>query len=160
MVPSGAVSGVDTIAISVQLAKMKARRHSFAYYDAEDIAQEIWLAVNKASGKFDPARTYDDRGQIQFFNIATENALRNLRRDNKVKDDVNISDSTMDKQCAGFEEDVMAADLAAFIRTSIPTELLKYFDLMLSGYSERVPSYTKQKIRSYVSRLLDSMRDD
>jgi hypothetical protein len=73
---------------------------------------------------------------------------------------VNIADNTIDKECPGFEEEVMAADLAEYLKSSLPPELVKYFELMLCGYSARVPSYTKQKIRGYISRLLDSMRDD
>lgn len=148
------VSGVvlNTVEIATELTRMKANKHCFAYYDVDDIAQEIWLAVNKSAGRFDPSRVR--KKPLQFFNVATENALKNLKRDNQVADNVNIAGQPIIKEDASFEEDVKARELYNHIKSKLPTQLHKPFDLMIYNGAEGVSQYIKTKIRTLVLEIL------
>jgi DNA-directed RNA polymerase specialized sigma24 family protein len=149
-------SGIDTVAISEELARMKAYKNMFAYYDRDDIAQEIWLSVNKASAKFDPSRV--TKKALQFFNVVSENALKNLKRDNRIIDNVSITDTPI-KEDESFASEVRAKEMLSFILEKLPPSLHAPFMRMVEYGGEGVTQYIKTKIRTNVLRILEEYED-
>jgi len=69
----------DVLEICEHLIRMKAQKFVFKGYDKEDIAQEIRLSCLKAWPKFEKGKMKGS--PIKFFNMVSENHLRNLKRD-------------------------------------------------------------------------------
>jgi hypothetical protein len=149
--------GIDTVQMAQDMSRMKARRYEFAYYDADDISQEIWLIVNKASEKYDSERTMNPKS---FFNVATENALRNLKRDTRIVDNINIHDKPVDQLDNSFEEFLELRDLVEYLVVNIPKKLRKPFMMMINQGGDGLSSYTKSKIRDAVTDLLKKCRNE
>ena len=154
-----AASGViiDTIQITKELTKMKARKHTFGFYDEDDISQEIWLMVQEASGRYDPTKT---NKQMSFFNVHTENRLNNLRRDVRIVDKTLSIDSPIISIDNTFAEMLEFKDLLQFINKRMPKNLKSPFDRMLNYGGEGVSQYMKTKVRTVVERLLERYRDE
>ena len=153
---SGEEMDIDTVEMASELTRMKARKHSFSYYDTEDIGQEIWLMVHEASGRFDPTKT---KKPLSFFNVHTENRLNNLRRDRRIIDDTNLPNTPILKEDNSFEEQVAADDLMAYMTSKMPPSLMESFDRMINYGGEGVSQYMKTKVRAVVSRLMERYRD-
>lgn len=154
---SGTVVSIDTVQMAQDMSRMKARRYEFGYYDADDIAQEIWLIVNRASEKFDSERTMNPKS---FFNVATENALRNLKRDTRIVDNINIHDKPIDQLDNSFEEFLELRDLIEYLIVNIPARLRKPFIQMINQGSDGLSSYMKTKVRDAVTRLMEKYRNE
>jgi len=153
---SGEEMHIDTVEMAAELTKMKGRKHSFSYYDTEDIGQEIWLMCHEASGRFDPTKT---KKPMSFFNVHTENRLNNLRRDKRIIDDTNLPNSPILKEDNSFEESVAADDLMSFMLDKMPPSLVESFNRMVNYGGEGVSQYMKTKVRSVVTRLMERYRD-
>ena len=154
---SGQALIIDTVEMASELTRMKARKHSFSYYDTDDIGQEIWLMVHEASGRFDPTKT---KKPLSFFNVHTENRLNNLRRDRRIIDDTNLVNTPIMKEDNSFEEQVAADELRAYMIAKMPPSLLESFDRMINYGGEGVSQYMKTKVRAVVARLMERYRND
>lgn len=131
---------------------MKAYKHAFAYYDSDDISQEIWISVQKAVGRFDPSRV--NKRALQFFNVVTENALKNLKRDNRIIDNINIADRPILKEDRTDIEEIEANELYMHIYKRLPDNLKNPFEKMVKYGGEGVSSYLKSKVRTAVLSIL------
>lgn len=148
-------SGLDTVEIAEELARMKAQKHKFGYYDSDDIAQEIWLSVNKAAKKFDGDRVAEGKRPLSFFNVASENALKNLKRDNKIADNVNLGDTPVTQEDHTVAGEVRARELRDFIMDKLPDKLHEPFIRMVDYGGEGVSQYVKTKVRNAVQEILE-----
>ena len=148
-------SGIDTVEIANELARMKAQKHRFSYYDSEDISQEIWLSVHKAAKKFDGSRVKEGKRPLSFFNVASENALKNLKRDNKIADNVNLGDTPVTEEDHTLAGEVKAREMRAFIMGRLPEKLKEPFARMVDYGGEGVSQYIKTKIRNSVIEILE-----
>lgn len=151
------VMDVDTIQITIELTKMKARKHKFGFYEEDDISQEIWLMVNEASGRYDPTKT---NKQMSFFNVHTENRLNNLKRDIRIVDKPTALDAPIVCEDNTFAEMMEFRDLLNFINERMPKNLEEPFNRMLSYGGEGVSQYMKTKVRNVVLRLLERYKDE
>ena len=154
LIPSGQI---DTVAMATEMSKMKAKKYAFGYYDVEDISQEIWLSVEKSSHKFDPGRTTNPKS---FFNVATENALKNLKRDTRIIDNINISDSPVIQIDNSFEDFLELRDMIEYLVVRMPKKYRKAFILMLNGRQEDVSVYSRNKVKDYVTKLMERYRNE
>jgi len=162
MIESGCIasSGIDTVAMAIQMTKMKGKRYVFGIFEYEDIKQEIWLAVNKASGSFDPSRTLK---ATTFFNVATENALKNLRRDfSRTGEFVNKSDLPTDRldytrEGLGF---TIARDLYDFLYNRMPPHFRADFEDLVYRGGPNIPAAKLSKIRILVRLLVRRYNDE
>lgn len=77
--PSGELTEEHAVEIAEHLIRIKADKFKFRGYEREDIEQEIFFACVKALPKFD--RDKMKGNPMKFFNMVTENHLRNLKRD-------------------------------------------------------------------------------
>jgi len=151
---SGMVFGVEEIAD--ELSRMKAHKYTFSYYDRSDISQEIYLMVHEASGRFDPSQ---EKKPISFFNVHTNNRLRNLIRDRRAIDSVSLPDIVREDN--SFQEDLNMRDMVEFIEMGLPSPRLKdAFNRMLNYGGEGVTQYMKIKVRNIVLRLLKRYKDE
>lgn len=153
-------SGIDTVEISEELARMKAQKHKFSYYDADDIAQEIWLSVNKAAKKFDGDRVKKGKRPLSFFNVASENALKNLKRDNKIADNVNLGDTPVQEVDHTIAGEMRARELRQFILDKLPDKLKEPFIRLVDYGGEGVSQYIKTKIRHAVAEILEEFNGE
>ena len=149
LAPSGVL---DTVEIADELSRMKATKHTFAYFDSEDISQEIWLAIHKASGRFDPSRVRNKN--LSFFNVVTENALKNLKRDRRIIDNVNLSTEPSNPDTS-FEDELAASELYEYIKMNLDGSLHDALDRIIFYGGEGVSSYTKTKIRKSILDILE-----
>ena len=154
--PSGTII-VDTVEMAIQMSKMKADRYTHSYYDRDDISQEIWLICHKVEPKFDPERTKNPK---TFFNVATENALKNLRRDTRIADRINIADRNIEEMDNSFEEFLELRDMVEYLIVNIPSKLRKPLSLMINLNGDGVSPYMKAKVRKAVLRLLEKFKED
>ena len=155
-----AASGtLDTVEISNELSRMKAQKHKFAYYDPDDISQEIWLSVNKSAKKFDPERVPEGKRTISFFNVASENAIKNLKRDNRVIDNVNLGDTPVIREDISVAGELRAREMRDFIMDRLPPKLQEPFKRMIEYGGEGVSQYIKTKIRTTVLRILEEFNE-
>jgi len=153
--PSG--TSVDIIKMSSDMSRMKAKKFSFGYFDAEDISQEIFLIVDKVSSKFDPTRSKNPK---TFFNVATENALKNLRRDIRIIDNINIHDKPIDQLDNSFEEFLQLRDLIEYLIVNISPKLRPGLIRLINSGGDGLTSYMKTKIRDAVTKLLEDYRNE
>ena len=154
MVISGILSpsGIDTIWMTTEMVKRKCKRYVFGIFEYEDIKQEIWLAINKASGSYDPDRTAK---ATTFFNVATENALKNLRRDfSRTGEFVNRSDLPTDKLDNTFEGTIVANDMYDFFMANMPPHFKSDFEDLVKRGGANITSSQKTKIRK-MARILE-----
>lgn len=148
---------IDTVAMAEEMSRIKASKYSFAYYDRDDIAQEIFLIVDKAAPKFDPARTKNPK---TFFNVATENALKNLRRDTRIADNINIHDRPIEQLDNSFEEFMELRDMVEYLVVNMPDKLREPLAKMINLGGEGVSQYMKTKVRTAAMRLLEKYHNE
>jgi len=151
------VKEIDTIQITKELTKMKARKHKFGFYEEDDISQEIWLMVQEASGRYDPTKT---NKQMSFFNVHTENRLNNLKRDIRIVDKPTAISTPIISEDNTFADMMEFRDLLDFMIKRIPKNLQDPFDRMLNYGGEGVSQYMKTKVRNVVLRLLERYKDE
>ena len=147
-------SGINTVEITEELARMKAAKHKFSYYEPDDIAQEIWLSVHKASQKFDEERLKEGKRPLSFFNVASENALKNLKRDTKIPDSVNLGDTPVEEIDYTLVGELRARELREFIIGKLSRNLHEAFIRLVDYGGEGVSQYMKAKIRNCVEEIL------
>ncbi len=170
---------IDTIQIAHEMTRMKAVSHTFAYFEPDDISQELWIAVNHASGKYDPTRSTPK----PFFNVVTENAMKNLKRDSVGLTLCPDCEGIGDKWCRGcrgkgkvprswvvidpytirdvdnsFTEEMAANELYEYILANISPKLQSPFKEMANG--RNVSAYLKKKVREEVEEIMKEYRDD
>jgi len=153
-------SGINTVEIAEELARMKAQKHQFSYYDSDDIAQEIWLSVNKAAKKYDGDRVKKGKRPLSFFNVASENALRNLKRDNKTADNVNLGDAPVTQEDSSVAGEVRAREMREFIMGKLSKRLHEPFKRMVDYGGEGLSQYTKTKVRNAVEAILEDYHEE
>ena len=152
---SGAINSVE---MAAELTRMQVESSIFGYYDDEDIGQEIWLSVNKALKSFDPKKTKDGKSPKSYFNSCAKNAIRNLKRDKKIIDNVSLSMAYHDKIAdTSFEDGLSFKELVAHIFSKLPPNLHQSFHSMLYYGGEGVSPYLKTKLRS---AILSILKDD
>ncbi len=158
IIASGDVpSGIDTVDMASHMSRMKATKYQFAYYDRDDISQEIWLIVDKIAPKFDPERAKNPKS---FFNVATENALKNLRRDTRIADRINIPDRNIDQIDNSFEETADLHEMVEYLIFNIPEKLKEPLMTMINQRGEELSQYMKAKVRKAVERLMERFREE
>lgn len=148
-------SGIDTVEITMELARMKAQKHAFSYYDPEDIVQEIWISVNKAAKKFEQSRVKEGKRALSFFNTTSENALKNLKRDNKIADNVNLHDAPIYQIDYNLAGEMRAIELREYISKKLPGKLLPVFNQLVDYGDENIAQYTKTKLRNAVAKIVE-----
>lgn len=148
---------IDTVQMANDMSRIKAHRYKFGYYDADDISQEIWVIVNRVSEKYDASRSKNPK---TFFNVATENALRNLKRDTHIVDNINICDRPIDQLDNSFEEFLELRDLVEYLIVNIPPRFRQPFIAMINQGGDGLSSYMKTKVRDAVSKLLERYRNE
>lgn len=146
------VSGL--LQISHELTKMKAHQNSFGYYAPEDISQEIWISVQKSSSKFDTTHK-DAVNPMKFFNMTSQNAIKNLKRDKKTIDNTNISDFEDRNIDNSFLNECAFKELIELVKSRLPQHLHLSFELMLNHGGEGVSPRTKTKIKKIIYDLLE-----
>lgn len=168
--PSG-ITVEEVMDIAENLERMKASSNVFAYYDRDDIAQEIRLCCLLVMDSFDPDRV--NKKPIQFFNVCTENWLRNLKRNVATRmpkpiDSINKLDdnpmnnlrvplvTSMDMEIPdnSFQEEVVATDLKNSIESKLPKKLLYYYQLIINGSGEQLTPYVRKKVKDAVAKIL------
>jgi DNA-directed RNA polymerase specialized sigma24 family protein len=152
-----APSGIDIIQMTSHMSRIKAKKFAFGHYDAEDISQEIFLIINKVCPKYDPSRSKNPK---TFFNVATENALKNLRRDTRIIDNINIHDRPIDQLDNSFEEFLELKNLIEYLVVNIKPKLRSALIAMINQGGAGLAQYTKTKVREAVSKLLEQCRNE
>lgn len=149
-----ATSESGLLQISDELTKMKAAKHTFAYYGADDISQEIWISVQKSSTSFD-LKHKDAVNPMKFFNMTTQNAIKNLKRDKRVVDNTNISDfedRTIDNS---FSNECRFKELVEHIKSRLAPDLHPILDQMLTNGGEGIAPRIKTQIKKVIHDLLE-----
>ena len=148
---------IDTVEMTIEMTKMKGKRYVFGIFEYDDIKQEIWLAVQKASGAYDPDRT---ARAVTFFNVATENALKNLRRDfSRTGEFVNRSDLPTDRLDYTFEGSIIAKDMYDFFYENMPPHFRRDFEDLVQRGGANITASQKSKIRK-LARILEKRYKD
>jgi len=153
-------SGIDTVEMTEELSRMKAQKHAFSYYDPEDISQEIWISVHKAAQKYDEDRVKKGKRPLTFFNVASENALKNLKRDNKIADNVNLGDTPVEQVDHNLAGHIRAREMRRFILDKLPPKLVEPFIILVDYGGEGISQYMKTKIRKIVQEILEEFEDE
>ena len=153
-------SGIDTVEITMELSKMKAAKYVFGYYESDDISQEIWLSVNKAAEKYNSDKLKKGKRPLSFFNVASENALKNLKRDNKIIDNVHLGNTPVNQVDYNLMSEMRAKELREFITNRLPPKLVDKFNELVDYGDECVSQYQKRKIRDAVLQILKEYREE
>ena len=177
---SSGTMDLDTVQIAGEMTRMKAAYHSFAYFEPDDISQEMWIAIQHASGKFDPTKSMSPK---PYFNVVTENAMKNLKRDavgmttcpdcggeapqwcrgcrgkGKVpRNWVVIDPTTIRCEDNSFKEQMAADELHEYLSANLSPRLQPIFEEMARG--QRVSDYMKKLVRLEVAEILKRYRDE
>lgn len=154
--PSGESIPIDTVAMTEELAKIKARKYEFGYFDADDIKQEIWISINRSIDKYDPERT--KRPQT-FFNVVSENYLKNLVRDTRDVKAANV-DRPIESIDNSFEEFVELRELVEYVVVKIEDGLRPALISMINGDGAEISSYMKGRVKKALLELLEMYRNE
>ena len=145
--------------VEESMALLMQRLGTFAYYDADDLRQEIAIIILNASDKFDASKVKNCSKQYYFTCVS--NRLRNLHRDKNSK----IVDVAQGGNIYDLDEDlhptdtathnnIMTNDLFSYVTARIPPSLMADFQQMMKSGGEGVTPYKKGKIRIHVRLLI------
>ena len=149
-------SGIDTVAMADELARMKARKYRFGYYDTDDIRQEIWLSINKSIDKYDETKTKNPK---TFFNVVSNNYLKNLVRDTRDVKAANV-DRSIESVDNSFTDFTELCELIEYIVVRIEDKLKPALLALINLGGEGVSSYMKSKVRIAVMEILEMYRNE
>lgn len=156
-----------------KIAKSRKQKHKFAYFDSEDIYQEIYVLCLDALSRYKP-----ECGLLEhYLNSHVTNRLKNLKRDKYFRvvlddpsltqkrinivnavglDNVKVLPQTKFLASSSPEPDpflsLEAKDLEEIIIDSLPPYLVEHFKNLLMG--KKIKKNILEEIRSYVSLIL------
>lgn len=144
-----------------QISKMLAHKNKFSIYDYDDISQEIYLLVNKASTKYDPAKG----DEFQFIYHFVVRRLITLKRDKQMAPKSKFAEAKMkvynttqlqenhrviDNIHSIFED---YNDLISLIDKKIPANLRLNYLRMLEGVEMSFPE--KNKVIESIKKIIE-----
>lgn len=156
------------------IAERKRRTGAFAYFQGDDIAQEVWLICLRAVGEYDSTK-----GKLEnYLARCVENRLKNLRRDRyfrppagsidkngQTRDRINIVNALplgygdiVSKRNSQPDENMAAEELRGQIESRLHEEILPDFQRMLDG--ERVTGARAERVRDAVTAALEEINGD
>jgi len=159
-----------------KLAKQRKNKHTFAYFESEDIFQEIWLLCLDALERYDPKC-----GKLEnFLSKHLSHRITNLKRDkyfrpekdpdlskrtwNRINiinaipighnDISNSSKSTYNSLNQKDPLDVcITIELKEFIINKLPKDMIKNFELLMNG--ERLKKRILTPLREKLLEIID-----
>ena len=156
-----------------KIAKSRKQKHKFAYFDSEDIYQEIYVLCLDALSRYKP-----ENGILEhYLNSHVTNRLKNLKRDKYFRvvlddpsltqkrinivnavgiDNVKISEKTKFLASSSPEADpflsLEAEDTKELIINNLPPHLVEPFKDLLDG--KKIKKSLLQEVRDYISLIL------
>ncbi len=163
------------------LAKARSGNGSFAYYEAQDVYQEVWCMCLEAMDRYDP-----DIGPIENYLVRhVTNRMKNLKRDKYFRPGCDISSSGFARTRMNLVNalplgggdiaseyillcgtpisvdpinHVLCEETLAYIRARLSDELLEPFEELLGN--NRVRSQLVEAIQEQVAEILSERDDD
>lgn len=162
-----------------KIAKSRKQKHKFAYFDSEDIYQEIYVLCLDALSRYKP-----ENGILEhYLNSHVTNRLKNLKRDKYFRvvlddpsltqkrinivnavgiDNVKISEKTkfLASSCPSPDPflSLEAKDLEEIIVDSLPPHLVEHFNNLLMG--KKIKKNILEEIRGWVIIILKEINDE
>ena len=159
-----------------KIAKSRKQKHKFAYFDSEDIYQEIYVLCLDALSRYKP-----ENGILEhYLNSHVTNRLKNLKRDKYFRvvlddpsltqkrinivnavgiDNVKISEKTKFLASSSPEADpflsLEAEDTKELIINNLPPHLVEHFNNLLMG--KKIKKNILEEIRNYVFLILEEI---
>lgn len=161
------------------IAERKRRTGAFAYFQGDDIAQEVWCICLRAIEEYDATK-----GKLEHYLArCVENRLKNLRRDRYFRppnDNLDKNGETRDRinivnalplgggdiaeggsaLCSSMQRTqphdvLMAQELREQIEARLPEEVLPDFQRMLDG--DRLSAVRRERVRAAVTEALEDI---
>ncbi len=165
------------------------RRNVFAYYDSNDVKQEIWVLCLQALDKFDPTKVSPGipiKKQIEhFLNNHVSNRMKNLKRDKyfrpqPIKSGVNRAKIRMDLVNAlpldicETKEGIIPLGSASRnhdpVSHSLAKETIEFIEFRLPPHlktpfidllsGNKVSNPTKIKLQELIKEILSELNDE
>lgn len=137
----------------------------FAYYDIDDLRQEVAVTIYKAAEKYDANKVKNSPKQYYF--VCVTNRLKNLQRDvaSKIIDDAqggHIHETEEEEHVPdnSFLNDIMTKDLIDYVTSRMPDKFSAAFLSMLYGGGKEISSYKKGEVRKRVRILIKRYKDE
>lgn len=161
-----------------KLAKSRSANGAFAYYENQDIYQEIWCMCLEAMSRYDPTI-----GPIENYLVRhVTNRLKNLRRDKYFRPGSDVPTSGLARTRMNLVnalpldcgengvllcstsisidpvDHIICAETLSYIRKRLPKTLLEPFEELVGNNKVRNP--LAEEVRQEVAKILSDRDDD
>jgi hypothetical protein len=152
--------------VEESMALLMQKYGTFAYYDENDLRQEIAIIILRVAEKYDAAKV-KNCGKQFYFTCVTR-ALINLHRDVNAK----IVDAAqggslihdLDEELHPVDNstwnDIMTREIFAYVEMRMPKQLTADFKYMLHTGGEGMTPYKKRQVRNWVKTLIQRYNDE
>lgn len=164
-----------------RLARSRSANGSFAYYERQDVSQEVWCMCLEALGRYNP-----DIGPIENYLVRhVSNRLKNLKRDKYFRPGSDVPTSGLARirmnlvnalplECGDISERgvilcststnvapidyILCDETLLYIRERLPEELIEPFEALIGNNKTR--NTLVEEVRQRVAEILDERDDD